>query len=204
MDWNERYDLGDTPWDKGAAAPPLLEWMQKRGPLEGEVLVPGCGYGHDVRAIASASPKSMVVGLDVAPSAFKEASKYPSVGREVFQCADIFSLPQPLQNRFDWVFEHTLFCAILPKKRSNYVTAIASALKPDGFLLAIFFLNPWDPNEEKPKDGGPPFGVTKEELDDLFASHFRLIEEVRPKKAFPGREGREILRLLRRCEREWK
>jgi len=204
MNWNERYQLGNTPWEKGAPAPPLLEWLRKRGPLEGEVLVPGCGYGHDVRAIAAASPKSVVIGLDIAPSALKEALKYPSVGREVFQCTDIFSLPQSFRNRFDWVFEHTLFCAIQPEHRSNYVTTVVSALKSDGLLLAIFFLNPWDPDEEIPEGGGPPFGVTKEELDDLFEPHFRLIEEIRPRKAFPGREGREIVRLLQRRDGDWK
>jgi methyl halide transferase len=197
MDWNERYHVGDTPWDKGAPAPPLLEWMRKRGPLGGEVLVLGCGSGHDVRAIAAASPKSIVMGVDIAPNALKAALKYPTVGREVFQCANIFSLPESLQTRFDWVFEHTLFCAIQPNQRPSYVTAVASALKPDGLLLAIFFLNPWDPDDEVPKGGGPPFGVTKEELDDLFTPRFRLIEEFRPKEAYPGREGREIVRLLR-------
>jgi hypothetical protein len=73
-----------------------------------------------------------------------------------------------------------------------------SALKPEGQLLAIFFLNPWDPEDEIPEGGGPPFGVTKEELDSLFSPHFNLVEELEPKTAFPGRQGREIVRLLKR------
>ena len=198
MNWDERYRAGDTPWEKGAPAPPLLEWLRKRGPLEGEVLVPGCGYGHDVRAIASASPRSTVVGIDFAAAALGEALKYPSVGREVFQYADIFGLPESLQNRFDWLFEHTCFCAIQLERRLDYVKMVTSALKPDGRLLAIFFLNPWDPGEETPEGGGPPFGVTKEELDNLFNPHFNLVDELRPETAYPGREGREIVRLLQK------
>src|ERR1700740_3102095 len=73
-----------------------------------------------------------------------------------------------------------------------------SALKPEGQLLAIVFLNPWDPEDEIPEGGGPPFGVTKEELDSLFSPHFNLVEELEPKTAFPGREGREIVRLMRK------
>ncbi|MFN5868275.1 MAG: thiopurine S-methyltransferase, partial [Akkermansiaceae bacterium] len=49
-DWNQRYELGDTPWEKGHAAPPLLELLEKMDPSiwgEGAVLVPGCGTGHD-------------------------------------------------------------------------------------------------------------------------------------------------------------
>ena len=58
MDWEERYESGDTPWEKGAPAPPLLEWLDSRGSIRGDVLVPGCGSGYDVRAIAAASPKA--------------------------------------------------------------------------------------------------------------------------------------------------
>jgi methyl halide transferase len=198
MNWDELYQAKDTPWEKGGPAPPLVEWLRKRGALEGEVLVPGCGYGHDVRAIAAASPKTTVVGIDIAATALEEALKYPSVGREVFQSADIFALPLLLQCRFDWVFEHTCFCAIQPEQRPNFVSMAVSALKPEGRLLAIFFLNPWDAEDEIPEGGGPPFGVTKEELDNLFNPHFSLAEEFNPKTAFPGREGREIVRLLRK------
>jgi methyl halide transferase len=198
MNWDEQYQSKDTPWEKGAAAPPLLEWLRKRGPLKGEVLVPGCGYGHDVRAVAAASSESVVVGIDIAATALKEALTYPGVGREVFQSADIFALPESLQKRFDWVVEHTCFCAIQPERRVDYVKMAVSALKPSGSLLAIFFLNPWDAEDEVPEGGGPPFGVTKEELDTLFKSQFDLIEELRPTIAYPGREGREVVRQLRK------
>jgi hypothetical protein len=53
MDWEQRYETGDTPWEKGAPAPPLLEWLESRGSIRGDILVPGCGSGHDVRAIAA-------------------------------------------------------------------------------------------------------------------------------------------------------
>jgi methyl halide transferase len=198
MKWDELYQSGDTPWEKGAPAPPLLEWLRTRGALEGEVLVPGCGFGHDVRAIAAASPRSTVIGIDISATALKEALGFSSVGREVFQSADIFALPQSLQRRFDWVFEHTCFCAIRPERRHDYLQMAVSALKPEGQLLAVFFLNPWDPEDEIPEGGGPPFGVTKEELDVLFSPHFNVIEELKPKAAYPGREGREIVRLLRK------
>ncbi len=201
MNWDELYQAKDTPWEKGAPAPPLLEWLQKRGPLEGEVLVPGCGYGHDVRAIAAASPESAVVGIDIAATALQEALKYPGSGREVFQFADIFALAESLQNRFDWVFEHTCFCAIPPERRPDYVNMAVSALKPNGRFLAIFYLNPWDTDDEMPEGGGPPFGVTKEELDSLFSAHFDLDEELKPTTAYPGREGREVVRLLRKIRR---
>jgi SAM-dependent methyltransferase len=196
MDWEERYRTGDTPWEKGAPAPPLLEWIARRGPLHGNILVPGCGSGHDVRAIAAASQTAQVVGMDVSPSALDQARRFPRAGQETYQLANLFDLPAVLTGRVEWVFEHTCFCAIDPQQRPDYVRAILSVLQPKGFLLAIFYLNPWDPSEA-PEGGGPPFGVTREELDQLFAAHFDLVEEFFPSAAYPGRE---VIRLLRkRC-----
>ena len=197
MDWEKRYRTGDTPWEKGAPAPPLLEWLGSRGAMQGGVLVPGCGLGYDVRAIAAASPTGPVVGLDVAASALDRARQFALAGHETYELEDLFDLPVELTNRFQWVFEHTCFCAIEPGRRLEYVHGVLRALQPGGVLLAIFFLNPWDPREA-PEGGGPPFAVTREELDELFGRDFDLIEEWTPRTAYPGREGREIIRLLRK------
>ena len=197
MDWESRYRIGDTPWEKGAPAPPLLEWIRTRGALHGAVLVPGCGTGHDVRAIADASPDAEVLGLDIAPSAVDQARRVRRVGNEKYQLGNLFDLPLEVVNRFDWVFEHTCFCAIDRERRSDYVRGVARALSGEGCMLAVFFLNPWDPGEA-PEGGGPPFGTTREELDGLFGRDFVLVEELQPHSAYPGREGREIVQLLRR------
>jgi SAM-dependent methyltransferase len=197
MDWEQRYRTGDTPWEKGAPAPPLLEWLQNRGALRGSILVPGCGSGYDVRAIAKASPDADVVGLDFASSALDRARQFPPAGHETYQLANLFDLPVELSNHFEWVFEHTCFCAIPPDRRLDYVRGVLQALRSDGALLAIFFLNPWDPGEA-PEKGGPPFPVTRSELDKLFGRHFELVEVLAPQSAYPGREGREIIQLLRK------
>ena len=63
-DWEQRYQTGDTPWDKGAPHPALVDFL-KTEPLHGKILVPGCGLGYDVRAIATKDNE--VVGVDVAP-----------------------------------------------------------------------------------------------------------------------------------------
>ncbi|MDD5200736.1 MAG: methyltransferase domain-containing protein [Terrimicrobiaceae bacterium] len=189
MDWESRYLTGDTPWEKGAPAPPLVEWLS-RNEIRGHVLVPGCGSGHEVRELARAGAEP--IGLDVAPSAINFADSQPRVGPERYRLADFFELPPELAEAFDWVFEHTCFCAIEPDRRVDYVTAALAALKPGGRLLAIFYLDPG--NDEK----GPPYGVARDELDALFAKSFEMLEEYVPTRAFPGREGRELVRLLRR------
>ena len=64
MDWNRRYIEGDTPWDKGDAHPALGVALAQSS-LSGRVLVPGCGTGHDVRALAAQGLKSRVTTLDI-------------------------------------------------------------------------------------------------------------------------------------------
>jgi SAM-dependent methyltransferase len=188
VEWETRYQAGDTPWEKGVPAPPLVDWLS-RNEIRGRVLVPGCGSGNDVRALARAGAEP--VGLDIAPSAINLADSLPRVGPERYCLGNLFNLPDELCGAFDWAVEHTCFCAINPEFRPGYVAAIKSALKPEGRLLAVFYLTP-------DHDDGPPYGVTTTELDRLFADRFDLLEEYVPKVAYPGREGRELVRVLRR------
>ena len=199
-DWESCYRDGETPWDKGASAPPLLAWLEATPAhrLDGEVLVPGCGLGHDVRAIAADGHARAVCGLDFSPAALEQARRFPPVGRETYAEADLFGLPPEFRGRFDWVFEHTCFCAIDPARRPEYVRAVAQALRPGGGLLAIFYLDPWKEGETPPPGGGPPFASTVAELDRLFAGSFELQEEWVPTRTYRGREGRELMRLLRK------
>ena len=189
-DWEERYQTGDTPWEKGAPSPALVDYLAAQ-PLRGHVLVPGCGLGHDVRAIAATADR--VIGIDISPSAIARATSHPPVARASYRLADLFDLPTDMRGAFDWVWEHTCFCAIDPTQRSAYVDAVASALKPGGHLLAIFYL---DPGNATP-DEGPPFEVSIAELDRLFDPRFDRIAEWLPERTYPGREGREWMRVLR-------
>ena len=189
-DWESHYVTGDMPWEKGAAHPALIHFL-KSNPVHGRVLVPGCGLGHDVRALAATADE--VVGLDISPSAVKRAKAHPAVGGERYVLGDLFALPPSLRGVFDAVFEHTCFCAIPPERRADYVSAVASGLVPGGLLLAVFYLDPGlDPGQT-----GPPFGVTRAELDALFSPRFTLLREWNPPATYPGRESRETCRLLR-------
>lgn len=185
VDWERRYQVGDTPWDKGMAAPPLVDFLA-RHPISGSVFVPGCGAGHDVRALAAQG--TSVVGLDLAESAIAMARKFTPVNAETYELGDLFFLPPSWYDRFDWVMEHTCFCAICPSHRLKYVNAITTVLKPDAYFFAIFFINP-DVEE------GPPFSVSKEELSATFDPHFELLQEWIPSQTYAGRAGRELCQL---------
>ncbi len=188
VDWEQRYKKGDTPWDKDAPHPALAAYLQDN-PIAGPVLVVGCGAGHDVRAFAGQGAD--VTGIDIAPSAIQLARSFPMAGVEVYEQADLFSLPEHWRERFNLVWEHTCFCAIDPSARLDYVTAVAATLKPRGHLLAVFYLYPGSDEE------GPPFGVSSSELDQLFLPAFSIEQEWAPASTYPGRENRELMRLMK-------
>ena len=193
LEWQRRYQERDTPWDKGAPAPALVKFLRE-GRIAGRVLVPGCGLGHDARALA-AQPGNSVVGLDLAPAAVARARELAGAeklkGELSFITGDFFRLPKKLQRSFDWLAEHTCFCAIEPERRGDYVRAAAAALRTHATLFAIFYL---DPSSET----APPFPVSREELTELFDPQFALLEEWVPAESFPGREQRELVRVLQK------
>ena len=188
-DWDELYRRRETPWEKGKPHPALIDFVEHNGPLGGEIFVPGCGSGHDVRALSTTD--NHVLGIDLATRAMTKAEAQPKVGNEQYLLADLFALPPKFDHQFDWVFEHTCFCAIDPSQRKAYVEVIVRLLKPGGMLLAIFFINP-DHDED-----GPPYRVSPTELEQFFGKDFTIEREWVPARTHPGREGRELMRILR-------
>jgi len=185
--WESRYQSKDMPWEKGAPSPGLVDFLQAHSSMpRGSVCVPGCGTGHDVRAWARSGFRAF--GFDLAPSAI--GLSIDTTERELpaeFHRADFLRDEPPFL--FDWGFEHTLFCAIQPAERDDYVKAVLRWLKPDGQYLAVNYLIP---DEE-----GPPFGTTRNELWDRFSPHFELVQEWVP-RSYPNRTGLERMFWWRR------
>jgi len=180
-DWESRYQTNDMPWEKGEPSPGLVDFLAAHPQLKrGTVLVPGCGTGHDVRIWAKESFDA--TGYDLAPSAIKlSEEKTRAAGLNAKFVLGNFLEDEPPQ-LFDWIFEHTLFCAIAPECRDDYVKAVLRWLKPDGQYLAVnYFI---------PDEDGPPFGTNREEQIKRFSPHFDLLEDWVP-RSYPNRAGLE-------------
>jgi methyl halide transferase len=197
IDWQLCYEQGRTPWEKGQAHPGLAAALQALPAPAGRVLAPGCGTGHDLLAWRLPGITE-IIGLDIAPSAVAAANARAQAAGEPRITAvegDFFALPASM-GQFDWLMEHTCFCAIPPSRRAEYAASAAAAVRPGGHFLAIFFLNPWDPPEDMTQ--GPPFGVERAEIDAFFDPHFELLAAFAPQATYAGREGREEARVYRR------
>lgn len=195
-DWNERYLSEDTPWEKGRPAPPLLELLERKGAEiwgSGTVLVPGCGTGHDVRALAAAGQQ--VLGLDLAEEAIGKANTHPKSGNEEFEKGDFLDPSWQAGKSFSAIWEHTCFCAINPTCRQAYAEACANLIPAGGHLVGVFFLTAQEPGHE---GEGPPFNSTIPDLDARFGPWFERIDAWVPKNSFPGREGDEWIAIYRR------
>jgi len=195
-DWEERWQAGETPWEKGYAAPPLSEYLEGGGTAlhrARRVLVPGCGSGHDVRELASHGIAA--TGLDLSATAVARAQAEQAAGDEDYLCGDLFEQEWRIGREFDAVWEHTCFCAINPALRPAYARAMAEILPPGGHLVGVFYLTPWDPEDA---EKGPPHAASRDHITALFAPSFTLRKDRIPERAYPGREGREWLAVFER------
>jgi SAM-dependent methyltransferase len=179
--WEQRYQSREMSWEKGAPSPGLVDFLAAHPGLKrGSVAVPGCGTGHDVREFARAGFEAF--GFDIAPSAIAHAGEKTKAAGLTAQFALADFLHDDPPRKFDWLFEHTLFCAIQPQERDDYVRAVLRWLKPGGTYLAVnYFLC-------EPK--GPPWPTTRGEQLERFSPCFELLADWTP-RSYPNRTGKE-------------
>lgn len=190
--WEGLYQRNITPWELGTFSPPLKTFLDSPYKVPpGQVAVIGCGTGHD--ALLFAHYGYIVTAFDFAPTAIASTkAKFAQYGyldktaRTIQQ--DIFDLHN-FRGQFDYVLEHTCFCAIHPARRKNYELIVRDLLKPDGKLIALWWLL-------ERQGSGPPFAVHKDELFELFSSDFRFDMVHEPTDSVPDRKGQELFTLM--------
>lgn len=190
--WDARYAAADIPWDIGAVSPPLVHFhLDGALPKERRVLVPGCGSGYEIAFLADAG--YLAVGVDFSRAAIVAAQRTIEnrSGAQAF-LADLLAPGGFSFGPFDWAFDQTFFCAIVPARRVGYAGAMARLIRPGGEIWALSF--------RVPPAGGPPFDSTPEEYSELMqGSGFELVERrLLEAESHPARRGRETLVRMRR------
>ena len=163
--WDQRYREGRDGWELGAPTPPLDAFLRHdpRRPLPpGQVLVPGCGRGHEAALLADLGFEA--VGLDISREALGEArrlhgSERPGLRWLQADLLDAAALRSAgiADGSLQGVVEHTCFCAIDPSRRADYLAAVTRLLTPGGWLLGLFWCHG--------RPGGPPFGSDAHQLE---------------------------------------
>lgn len=189
--WEHRYQEGKTNWDLGKASPPLVSLLNspQLALKRGRVAVLGCGRGYDTMLFADRGFDT--IGFDFAPLAINEATTLAQTASNSAQFLqrDIFNLASEFSSYFDYVIEHTCFCAIEPEQRLDYVQIVRQILQPQGELIGVFFTHD--------RAGGPPFGVTPTQIKQYFEPDFEIISLVPVINSVPERQGEEHLGRFR-------
>ena len=189
--WEKHYNEGTTRWDLGQAAPPFVSLLNSpQAPSAGKVAVLGCGRGYD--ALLFAQHGFEAIGFDFATSAIADATALSGASKikAKFLQRDIFDLPAEFPNYFNYVLEHTCFCAIDPNQRSAYVKLVKNILQPQGELIALFWAHT--------RPGGPPYGTTLTEIGQLFPTDFEIICLEKVTNSVPQRQSEEYLGRFQR------
>ncbi len=187
--WEEIYQGGRAGWDLGGPTPALRRLLASGELVPGRLIVLGAGRGHDAREFARHG--FTVTAVDFADDAVAGMRRLadPDAPVEIRQ-ADIFTLPEELNHRFDTVLEYTCFCAINPARRREYADLVARLIRPGGTYVALIF--PLDQHL-----GGPPFAVAAHEVLSLFAARgFTLVRRETPADSVPQRQGLEELLIF--------
>ena len=189
--WDTDYEHQTDGWDLGGPTPVFRRLLLSRQLTPGRMLVLCAGRGHDAREFARHG--FQVTAVDFASQAVQEMHRLanPQAPVAILQ-HDIFSLPEPFNHTFDYVLEYTCFCAIDPKRRSEYADLVTRLLKPNGMYIDLAF--PLDGRK-----GGPPFAVSASEIMDLFqARGFQLISHEKPADSVSPRRHAEELFLFQK------
>jgi SAM-dependent methyltransferase len=157
------------------------------------VLVPGCGSGHEIAALAAAGFE--VLALDFSAAAVAQARAHlpaPLAARSLRQ-ADYFTFEAALaeptaQPPFDWIYERAFMPALPPTRFADWAARTAALVRPGGLLAGLFIVGASLPQPRS----GPPFATTRAELEALLGAAFECIDAqaLPPAEMLPVFQGR--------------
>lgn len=175
--FNQRYRIGETPWDSGISPPELMEAVTGPAALTpGRMLDIGCGTGTNCLTLARLGWQT--VGVDFAALAIERAThKAQALANEIasaggsahFIQADVTQLAPPAPDqRYSLVLDLGCLNGIPHTLRDSYANVVAQQAMPGAlFLLYAHLPNPGSPDTR-------PLGATPEEIDNLLSSTFKL------------------------------
>lgn len=161
--WDERFAQGFTPWDRGGVPEALRAFVAGREPMR--TLIPGCGAAYELAFLSDAGWDA--TAIDFSPAAVATAKAAVGKWPARVEQADFF-VWQPAQP-LELIYERAFLCA-LPRAMWPEVAARWAQLLTPGALLAGYFFF-----DDAPK--GPPFGISRERLQELLASTFTCVED---------------------------
>ncbi len=166
--FQERYALGQLPWDDEMPPPEVMALAEKLPP--GRALDLGCGYGRS--AIYLARHGWQVDGVDFIPKAVTEAKKRAREAglaeQTAFYQGSVADL-HFLDASYTAAVDVGCFHSLTAEEQQAYRDELLRLLVPD----AVFLLFARTSSDGEEPESGPPT-VAESQLEALFGPHFRL------------------------------
>lgn len=161
--WDERFEQGFTPWDRGGVPEALRAFVAARAPMR--TLIPGCGAAYELAFLSDAGWDASAI--DFSPAAVATAKAAVGQWSSKVEQADFFAW-QPAQP-LEFIYERAFLCALPRAMWPQVAERWAQLLAPGALLAGYFFF------DDAPK--GPPFGISRERLQELLALTFTCVED---------------------------
>jgi len=134
--WEQRFHEGRTPWDRGEVNPQCSAWLAAGLLKPCRILVPGCGSGYEVAALAQAGFD--VTGLDYAPVAIARTRQLLEAANLKAELVEADALSWRPARAYDAIYEQTCLCALYPDDWRAYADQLYRWLNAGGKLYALF------------------------------------------------------------------
>jgi SAM-dependent methyltransferase len=182
--WDERFERNFTPWDKGGVPQALRDFAAASAPLV--TLIPGCGSAYELAFLAEQGWDATAIDFSPAAVAQGKTAAGPHAARVVE--ADFFRWQPaaPLQ----LIYERAFLCAMPRAMWPQLAARWAQLLAPGALLAGYFFF------DDAPK--GPPFGISRAQLDQLLQADFICIADDAVSDSIPVFAGKERWMVWRR------
>jgi len=163
--WDKMWRNGIPPglfFDAARCEPALVDLVEAAVPPlpTGLALVPGCGRGYAVEALAAAGSR-FAVGLELSPTGASVARDYLEGNAWTAILTVDFFTGNLGEGTFDLIYDCTFLCAINPDMRRAWADRMHCLLAPGGELVIDIF--PIGTHTT-----GPPFAMCEELVRGLL------------------------------------
>lgn len=173
------------PWARMAPSPIVVDWLKGFRGSAGDAVIVACGLGDDAEALALHG--WAVTAFDIAPTAIEWClDRFPATTVR-YVVGDLFELPPDWMEAFGLVVEVFTIQSLPPEAQPRAMARIASLVAPQGTLLVSAIERPGPARE-----AGPPWPVSRAELDELTNHGLDLIRLDRAPSSW---EGYDLLNL---------
>lgn len=191
--WDERFQQGFTPWDRGAVPVALRDFVSQLHATQATTpncLIPGCGHAYELGFLSDANWD--VTAIDFSSVAVATAQAQVGHWANRIQQADFFQY-QP-ERVLSIIYERAFFCALPASFRLKVVERWATLLPTGAKLIGFFFIDE-DPSATKK---GPPFRIHPQDWATMMQPFFVCLEDSAVLDSLPVFEGKERWQIWQR------